>query len=387
MRCADFGIFLCIKDVKYLGPKIRWELRMNIRELNRKRIQKGKKLLMGLTKALFDKPNRSQTPISDVQKILVLRLDAKLGDSVTSTGFLRSLHESYPQAEITVATVGVSAELFSSFDFIKVIEIKKGLGNLLKGYKKLKENDYDVLINTSHILSPRVVFLASKLNAKRKISFGISGMQLFDEAVQFDENLDHISVRYQKALLLIGGKGECQKYSFPLPSDKIKNAVKAVADLQGKKFIVINSFAGARLRNLSKQKTFSIVKLLNNKYPDHLIVSVGNEGDQRILNEWLAEAKNSSWIVLSSCKSIFENAYLVSKAQFVITPDTSLAHFASAFQTPLISIYRQDHGAEKNSKIWAPTSEKLKIIYTKGINDLGEDDINNFDEQAIDWTL
>ena len=360
---------------------------MNIRELNRKRIQKGKKLLMGLTKALFDKPNRSHEKTTAVKQILVLRLDAKLGDSVTSTGFLRSLHESYPQAKITVATMGVSAELFSSFDFINVIEVKKGLGNLLKGYKKLRENHYDILVNTSHILSPRVVFLTSKLEASRKISFGPSGLQSFDEAVHFDENKDHISVRYQNALTLIGGVGHCREYSFPLPTDKIIKAIEAVNSLNGKKFILINSFAGARLRNLSKQKTFAIVELLNKVYPDYLVVSIGNEGDQRILSEWISEAKKSQWVILSTCKSIFENAYLVSKAEFVISPDTSLVHFASAFQTPLICIYRQDQGIEKNSLIWAPTSEKTKIIYTKGLNDLGEDDINNFDEQTVDWKI
>jgi ADP-heptose:LPS heptosyltransferase len=334
-----------------------------IRSWNHRRIDFLRKFRLQITKKFFDH-RKNVIPEKRAEKnILVFRLDDKLGDAVVSTGFLKSIKMSYRDHKLTVLAGPQTAAIYKTLPFIdEVVICKKNFGALFKVYSELKKRSYRYIVNTSHILSPRVVMLMSLLRGAGKIGFLNSDYKLFTATAQYDENKHHVLFRYRNLIELMGVEDPELQYVIQLNKDSVGRAAAALEAYKkaGQKIIVLNSFAGARLRNLSKETTSEIIKKLTQN-GSHIVLSVANEGDHRILNEWRSGATVKGWLQLSDFHTLDDNVALLSLADLVITPDTAWVHLASALGRNLVAIYREDT-EEKNSVIWAPAHPNAKVV-------------------------
>lgn len=347
-----------------------------IRRANHKRIDYGKALSLSLFKFAFDRPPQiRQTPSQD---ILILRLDGKLGDSIVTTGFLNSIHKSFFNSQITVVCGYEAKGLYENLDFVTVIPTKKGLLETLRLWNRLKGIEYKTIINTSHILNSRTLFLASRLKGEQKIGLKSQDYKTFCTSIEFDSYNDHVTHRFEKICKAINCSVIDLRYFIPISQSANKQIEDFIRRRQLGDFIVLNSFAGARYRCLSKEKTFEIVRLLLDLFPNISVLSIGNEGDLKILKQWVHEFSDSRWIIKEDAFSLLENACLIKFSTAVITPDTSIVHLACAFDKPLLSIYRPDSGLEKNSKIWAPLGTLHLIVYSNEPAPGHEADISDF---------
>lgn len=354
-------------------------LGQEIRKLNHWRIDAGRALLLKIIRFIFDRPNQQpSTSSNEVAKILVLRLDGKLGDCITSTGFLRALHHAFPKAQIFVLTAPQTATIYKSFPFLTVVPVKKGLLGSLKVWWNLRRQTFDVSVNTSHIMIARTVFLIAALRSHKKISFNCPDYPLFSDHALFDPMQDHVTSRYQKVLQILGHPNEDLSYEIPITAAAQRTADQELAALEGSPFVVINSFAGARFRNFNEKTTVALVKHFLKIYPDHKIVSIGNWGDLNIIKEWQQKHQIENWFSFPSCGDIFVNCRLIEKAQLVVSPDTAIVHIACALKKDLLAVYRTDTTAEKNSRIWAPYGCRHKVILSRPQPGIPEEDINEF---------
>ncbi len=341
-----------------------------LRRLNHRRIDFFRALKLAVIKFFFDH-QRNVLKITDSKKILVLRLDDKLGDGVVSTGFLKTIKEKFPDFQLTVLTGGPTVDLYRSLPFVDQVKVlNKGLFSSLRSYADLKRYHYQWIINTSHILNPRVIFHMSRLKSPNKLGFLNKSYRLFTSHVAYDGQRDHATLRYAGALRIMGVTDPKLDYFLPAAAPAMKTLPK------DKKIIVLNSFAGARLRNFSEDTTVAIVKgLLTDE--NVFIVSVANEGDHRILTQWQSRFTHSRWVHFPEASTLADNFSLVAAAHTVITPDTAWVHIASAYKKNLVAVYRKD-GLEKNSLIWAPKGTVSTVIYSAS-----EEDINQIDTGIV----
>lgn len=360
-------------------------LDQKLRKLNHKRIDAFRRLKLLIAKAFFG-PFSSFTEKNESYDVLVLRMDDKLGDGITATGFLREIKKKHRQGKLIVVAGRSTAELYRTSGYVDEVYISaKGIFKTLGLFFKLNLKKYQYIINTSHILNPRVIFLVSFLKAFKKISFGNSDYQLFSDHIKIDFNIDHVTTRYRKVLELMGIQQPLLDYEAVIPADDAKDANTYIQDLKksGVKIVALNSFSGARLRSFSEQTTKDIVKKLIS-IPNTVVLSVANEGDHRILDRWIdGSVAGKMWVHNSNFKSISQNLALINCADVVITPDTAWVHIASALKKKLIAVYREDNNpAELNSVIWAPYGTDFKLIFAKN-NSPNPDDINNVNTEDI----
>ncbi len=340
-----------------------------IRNWNHKRIDLSRALELKLFIWICTPLNRMYKTNEENLPILVLRLDDKVGDSVTATGFLRELKKTHTKQKLIVLAGLRAASVYHHLDFIDEILIcQKGFISTLKVYFKLKQKKFDLIINTSHILSPRVVYLVSQLSARRKLAFLNTDVKIFTEHVVYNQDTDHVSDRYRASLAKILNKNISQvtdlHYEVFLSTEQKKWAQEQLAQVNSShlKLVILNSFAGARLRNLSRERTFAIVAtLLQNE--DLIILSIGNDGDLKIISGWVKDFNHPRWIYIPESGSLQNNLALVNSADVMITPDTAWVHLASALKKKLVAIYREDSSSEKNALIWAPYQTPAKMIY------------------------
>ena len=84
--------------------------------------------------------------------------------------------------------------------------------------------------------------------------------------------------------------------------------------------------------------------------------------------------------MMEGIKSILDSASLIKYADYVITPDTSIIHIASAYNKPIIAVYPPNGGTYGvDHLVWGPTSEKQVVLFCKEAKNSTEKfDINTF---------
>lgn len=354
------------------------KLDQKFRRWNHRRIDAFRRWRLQLFLSLFNQQNEGPETPSE-KRVLLLRLDGKLGDTITTTGFINALHESGYKVDIVARKANTFVYAYIKTPH-RLYSLKKGILSLFVLLFKLRGHSYEALVCSTHITDPASLWLSRFVPAKTKIVFKNEEIEFFDVHIEKDFFEKHVTDRYQQSLKAITGNTSptVEKYELSIPEAALTAAKKFIGD--HKKVIVLNSFAGARLRNFSFATTKAIVDALTQ---DALVISFGNDGDLHILREWKKHYHNANWVVPHRGDFAF-NAALVALANAVVTPDTSIVHLASAVGAPLVAVYREDEGVEKNSKIWAPLDCKTldnkkghKIIYAP------LPDINNVDISQI----
>lgn len=354
------------------------KLDQKFRSWNHRRIDAFRRWRLQLFLSLFNQKNETNDlPIE--KRCLLLRLDGKLGDTITATGFISALHEAGYKVDI----VARKQHTFI-YGFIKtphrLYSLNKGIFALFGLLLKLRSHSYDSLICSTHILDPASLWLSRFVRARNKIVFKNEEIGFFDVHISQDFFQNHVTDRFQQSFKSITGfkSAVVEKYELNIPEAAMSEAKKFMGDR--KKVVVLNSFAGARLRNFTFATSRAIIEAL---VKECVVISIGNDGDLNILREWKKHLHQANWLVPHRGDFAF-NAALVAQAHAVITPDTAIVHLASALNSPLVAVYREDNGEEKNSKIWAPlthcseeSKKGPKIIYAP------LPDINNVDTHQV----
>lgn len=350
-----------------------------IRNLNHRRIDFFRKVRWVFLNFILSPISLYSKNVNAEQSILILRLDDKLGDCVTSTGFLREIKKNNPRSKVVVLCGSNSFSIYADLKFVdQLIIVKKGLLAAFKVWWQLRNEHFKFIINTSHILNPQMMFLSSMIRAAKKVTFLNSSTRIFSEHIMYEPNVDPVSRRYDLTLQSFGYKNNNLKYEIVVKPSEKQQALELLSEFKkkNKKIVILNSFAGARLRNFSFQTTRNIIQKLLQGRDDLVVVSLANSGDQNILENWKSDYSNPNWIVFKQATDLMLNIALVEQSDLVITPDTAWVHIASALEKKLVSVYREDT-TEKNSIIWAPFGTKAVQLYSE------KDDVNKINSDII----
>ncbi len=357
-----------------------------IRELNHQRIDWFRSAKLKLAQTVLPQFGRWVSEDKASAAILVFRLDGKIGDSITATGFLFALKNSFPDYKLILVCGKNTFEIYRGLKCIDtVLILDKGFFQTLKVWIKLANHSFKFLINTSHLLNSQVLFLTNLIKSFRKLTFLNLNDRSFSDHIFYNSETDHVTTRYQKTLAALSTTSVPPlDYHLELVNLSVRKKVESIIDelrLRYPIVIILNSFAGARLRNLNQKITTTIVDQMLKANSKICIISLGNSDDLKIVRTWGKEFSSPRWLTFEESDLIF-NLELVRQSDFVITPDTSFVHIASAFKKPLVAIYREDSTLEKNSLIWAPYGTRAEIVYA-GHSVETPDDINTVDPKEV----
>ncbi len=239
---------------------------------------------------------------------------------------------------------------------------------------------YDLLIDFSDMLRVNQMMLINQCKARFNMGLNKENWKMFDISYSKLENYIHITELYKNILKKLGIVDVDTDYELFF-SDKQKNKVEDVLKkLNGKKIIVFNPFAASRHRDLNSENILKIgKKVLENK--NNILFFIGEEKRKKELENIIKELGESA--IFPELKSIMETSYLISEADLIITPDTSIVHIAAAFKRKLIAIYRLDNRVENevNRYLWGPNYKEAVQLFSKDfeVKNGEEADINKFD--------
>ncbi|MFK4785490.1 glycosyltransferase family 9 protein [Fusobacterium sp. MFO224] len=354
-----------------------------LRELNRKIQDYMRPKRLALGKYIWDKKesniNLSQNNMiktNNINSILFLRYDGKIGDMVVNTIFFREIKKVYPDLKIGVVSRGGATDIIKyNKNVDRIYNYSKNRLEIKKLAKEISEERYDLLIDFSEVLKVKQMMFINLCGAKINMGIDKKGWNLFDISLDKIDYNFHISKLYEDILKKLGIKNVDLSYDIQLNEEenKLKNNLN-------EEFVVFNPYAASKHRSFNMEKILEISKILLKKRKENLIL-IGTRDHMDELEK--IKKKLGERVLIPSLKGILDVACVIKNSKLVITPDTSIVHIAVAFDRDIIGVYRKSI-EDKNSVLWGPNSEKAKVIFVEEDVKQGQEiDINKVDIDKI----
>lgn len=260
------------------------------------------------------------------QKILILRFSS-IGDIILTTPVIRCCREQLPDAEIHFVCKSVFKPILTANPYIhKLHSFNTDINEL---YASLKAEKFDVVLdlhrNLRSLRLKRVLAVPShsfnKLNVTKLLSVILKKSSLLPE--------QHIVDRYFEPAEKLGVKNDGKGLDYFIPKE---DQTLSAGGTLPPRFVVLVLGGSYFTKKIPFNKLQEICRLC----PLPLVL-VGGKEDREMADVLVTNYPS----LLDFCGklTINQSAYLISKSDWVITPDTGMMHVAAAFQKKIISVW------------------------------------------------
>ena len=321
---------------------------------------------------------------NDIKSILFLRYDGKIGDMIVNSLMFREIKKVYPDIKIGVVARGAAIDIIKNNPNVdEIYEYHKDRKKIKDLALKIKEEKYDLLIDFSEMLRVNQMMLINLCGARINIGLDRKDWKLFDLSIESGKDFkwtEHITKRYLAYLIKLGLKKENIDISYDIYLKNEKKYEIFFNKIKENKKLILNPYGASKHKSFSIETLENIINYLKDKDIAIILVYFGDKYKELEL----LEKKYKYIYIREKIESILDTAILIKKSDYVISPDTSIVHIASAFNKKMITVYPPKGGKYGvDHLVWAPKSEYSKVIFCKDkTGNYDEIDINtfNFDE-------
>ena len=317
---------------------------------------------------------------NNIKSILFLRYDGKIGDMVVNSLMFREIRKVYPNIKIGVVARGAAMDIIKDNPNIdKIYEYHKDRKKIKDLALKIKEEKYDLLIDFSEMLRVNQMMLINLCGARFNIGLDRKEWKLFDLSIESDKDFkwtEHITNRYLAYLIKLGLKKENIDISYDIYLKDEKKYEVFFNEIKESKKLILNPYGASKHKSFNIENLENIITYLKDKDIAIILVYFGDKYKEL---EFL-EKKYKYVYIPKKIESILDTAILIKKSDYIISPDTSIVHIASAFNKKMITIYPPKGGKYGvDHLVWEPKSKYNKVIFCKDkTGTYDEIDINTF---------
>jgi len=322
-------------------------------------------------------------------KYIIIRTD-RIGEVLLSTVAVDLIKRSNPEAKITFATSGYSADIVSGRDDIEEVLIidtsgeKSWFPEALSLGRELKKRRFDVAI----ILNPhKTLHLGCFLGGvPERIGYGRKWGFLLTKAVddRRDEGRKH-EIEYTMDLLRVAGIDVSAGVSPRMPEDQ--DAVKYVdALLQNngvdllKPMVLIHPGSSNPAKMWPVSRYAELVKKIKSGFDCEVVLMGG--GEEKALSDKVIKEAGVEAFNVSGMLDLKQLAALIKRAAVFIGNDTGPMHMAAALKVPVIAIFGRKIPGVSPVR-WRPWGDGHVVFHRP--DDCGEchDDLCPYDYRCL----
>jgi ADP-heptose:LPS heptosyltransferase len=299
------------------------------------------RLLTGLMRSPKARPDWGSRP----HKLLFLRHD-RLGDMIVSTHVMRVIAESHPGMTLDVLASPANAAGIEGAPYVrKVIRFdRRDPGSYLRTAQALRAERYDAVIDCM-VTAPSVTTLLLMLASNAPYRVGISGRgndAAINVSVPPAGGMQYMPIELGALAAAFGVDPKSvdwrpELYVSPQKLEEAATRWRSTGQPHGRR-VLVNVSAGTAIRQWQVEKYAAVIAHIRKRWPDAAVMITGAPDDQARVNE-VARLSGSTPAPTPKLVDVFA---LVATADFVFTPDTSIAHAASAFG-PLTVVMHRKH--------------------------------------------
>ena len=351
---------------------------------------RAKRLKIG--KYIWDRKEKAKIVEGDnflkdnsIKSILFLRYDGKIGDMIVNSLMFREIKKVYPDIRIGVIARGAAIDIIKDNPNVdKIYKYYKDRKKIKDLALKIKEEKYDLLIDFSEMLRVNQMMLINLCRARINTGLDRKDWELFDLSIESGKDFkwtEHITKRYLAYLIKLGLKKENIDISYDIYLENEKKYEAFFNEIKESKKLILNPYGASKHKSFSIETLENIITYLKDK---DIAIILTYFGDKYKELEFL-EKKYKYVYIPKKIESILDTAILIKKGDYVISPDTSIVHIASAFNKKMITVYPPKGGKYGvDHLVWAPKSEYNRVIFCKDkTGNYDEIDINTFNMQEM----
>lgn len=325
------------------------------------------------------------TPITSgsVRRVLLLRYDA-IGDMIVTLPMVDVLRAMIPGVEVDIVTSPTNDPVVASDPRItRTFIFSRKISDLWELAKRLRPRSYDVVIGlVMHKTTESGLVAAAAVGRKGiTVSFEHAGRgHVYSTWFNVQAPLER--GRYTMAEMEIrllnhvfGWNVQATDYPIRLnlPAEAQQYAREQTSWMTGRR-IALNLSAKDERRMLSFEKNSDLVNGLLQQIPSSTIVIVCAP-NRAEMAERLARIDPSRIRAAATSPTVVGSLAVMDDVDLLVTPDTSIAHGAAGFGTPVVGMYTHitDYLQE-----WMPFGVDYRATYTVGkvpIETLNIDDV------------
>jgi ADP-heptose:LPS heptosyltransferase len=274
-------------------------------------------------------------------RVLFLRHD-RAGDMILSTGVMRAIAASYPTITLDVLASPANAAILDAADYVADVIVfdKKKLSSYLPTSLRLRRARYDAVIDCM-VTAPSLTTLMLIFASGARYRVGIAGRDndaAFNITVPADARAGAHMVHLLGALAAaFDGTGDDVRYQpvLNVTEDERAWAEAAWAGESNGRRVLVNVSAGTPARLWADENYVAVMRHIRQR-DDAAVFRVIGAPAEAHRAERIASEGGGRFVRTPSIRHAFA---LVATSDFVFTPDTSIAHAASAFQIPAVAMY------------------------------------------------
>lgn len=288
-------------------------------------------------------------------KILIIRL-GRIGDMILSTPVFFHIKEHMPGSKIHVLASGVNQSVIKYSSYIDNSYIlDKNPTKLFKLIAKLRKEKYDIVLEPKDHHSTESAIISSLIPASQKIGFIKSKFSPFDIDIRevLDEDKKHFLERLLCSVKVFGIKPDFSskpKLAFSAKEEERFNLL-----VKAEKYVLYNPSASRESKKIDEETSLALLKYLKEADFKAYLMTSPEDFDTNL------KLSQDTGIELLNTKSILETFPIIKNASLIITADTSLVHIASAYNTDMIGLYKDNPTEYEKFK---PRMDKFKIFHS-----------------------
>lgn len=303
-----------------------------------KRLERSVKLiLLAAIRRLCGQASIRSTEPGIVKRIILIRPD-RIGDAILSTPIFEALRKSMPEATIDIVLGRRNASVAPLLPFIdNVLIFSRHPLRFAELVRKLRRARYDVAIDMmlNDSFTAAVITIAS--GARVKIGFEGSFSALYQSVIARPTRSEHHVPILLKLLAPLGIEvgPPAASLSITLPAVAVEAAQKRLREVAalGRRLVAVNISGSSPAKFWGVKQYARIIRELNSA--DFSVVVLGALADSALVEQI---AREGGATALPPNPDLAEVAAVLSFAELVLSPDTSIVHIAAALGKPVIDL-------------------------------------------------
>ena len=321
-------------------------------------------LLRGITKK-----KNIEFDVKKSSKVLMLRYD-RIGDMVITTPVFRELKKSYPNIEINVLASQANHMILKNNPYIDSVYLnnKNNIFLDLPILFKLRKKKIDVCFEFDHSVVRHAIIRLKIINPKKVISvektgrYGLHGskLQIYDYYTEKPKD-NHFRDIWLATLKPFNVMPESKRYDI-FYDDLQKNiAINFLSQYPNKILIGINLEGAVKGKKIQYIELMDICKGLHNINRNIQIIILSTPQKEKGVKEMITNMRLDYVSIAYRTNNILDASALIDNLNLIITPDTAIAHIASTFNIPVITIHENNN---ESYKLFAPTSDLNRTVFS-----------------------
>ena len=307
------------------------------------------------------------------RRVLVLMPD-RIGESLMSTAFVNTVKAHRPDINITVASGPTARAMLAGCagvdQFIATDEtVRRGRRmKLLSAEIERRKDKFCLVVEMRVKINPKVLSFLARTGAEHCLGYDKYGYKIFDLNVPHNPTLHTLERWFVAAQITIGQdlqKPNPLQSLLSLPVDKaVESEIESWLNMGSMPAprVLLNFYANARDRSFRYAEAIKLLRLWRSRFPDHLLLLLPVPGHEVDVGK-IASGINDPKVMIAPQPLLLPTSIaLARRVDLIFTPDTGMAHIASALNAPVVVVYRHD---SENFERWKPLSDRQGVIFTR----------------------